>query len=137
MIKSSIFLLRRTATINSTFLPLTVNDPVGGSETPCMRVSVPRVPFSPGVGYCILDAERTVMQPAARKQRAGGRSVGRSLLAPRFPLACPRVILHATGAPRRRRQRRSYKVEPSATIDGYMRVGCCENTGFYLGCDEL
>lgn len=47
----------------------------GGSGTPCIRVSVRRVPFSPGVRCCILDAARTVMQPAARKQRAGGRSV--------------------------------------------------------------
>lgn len=54
----------------------------GTSGTPCMRVLVPRtdarasvcVPFSPSPHrrYCILDAARTVMQPAARNRRPGG-----------------------------------------------------------------
>lgn len=124
MIKFSIFLSRRIAILNSKILsPLMVNDPAGHPVCP-----VQRVPFSPGIGYCILDAARTVMQPAACKQRASGRSVGRSLLAPRFPLACPRVILHAAGAPRRQRQRQNHKDKPSATIDTSTHVSDAART---------
>jgi len=73
----------------------------------------PRVPFSPDIKYCILDAERTVMQPAASKQRTGGRMVRRSLLAPRFPLVCPRIILFAAAAAPRTSTTDDEAIKPS------------------------
>lgn len=70
--------------------------------------------------------------PLCNLRRANSeRAVGRSLLAPRFPLACPRVILHAVGASRRR-QRQSYKVEPSATVDMDTHVSDAARTRAFI-----
>ena len=70
--------------------------------------------------------------PLCNLRRANSeRAVGRSLLAPRFPLACPRVILHAVRASQRRR--RSYKVEPSsAPVDTNTHVSDAARTRAFI-----
>lgn len=127
----SIFSKIRSIEFISLMVDGPVRHPMHASADSAFRASL----FLPASNTAILDAARTVMQPATSKQRAlgraGGRTVRRSLLGPRFPLVCPRVTLLAAAGehPGHWQRRRSYKVESSATTDTdtRVRIGCCED----------